>query len=143
MKDYEKLKEMLCDEVSKIAKKGELSAGSLETVQKLTDTIKNIGKIEMLEGSGEYSEDDGMWRAEGSYRGGSGGTSYARGRGRNARRDSMGRYSSDGDTSYRRGGYSRDEGKDYMVEQIEGLMDDADPKSREALRRAIKQIEGT
>ena len=83
MKSLEKLKDMLCEELDKIGKKGELSAGMLETVHKLTDTIKNIDKIEMYE---QYEED--------------GGSSYARGRGRNARRDSMGRYSREGGPSY-------------------------------------------
>ena len=88
MKYLEELKEMLCEELEKIGKKGELSAGSLETVHKLTDTIKNLGKIEMLEEqSGGYSHESG--------------NSYARGRGRNAKRDSMGRYS-------REGGYSEE-----------------------------------
>lgn len=145
-KDYDRLKDILCEEVEKIAKKGELSAGSLDTVHKLTDTIKNIDKIQMLEDDDDYSEDGGMWRAEGGY----GGSSYARGRVRGARRDSMGRYSSADDdmsyanrrgTHYVRGHYSRDDGKDYMIEQIEDLMEDADTKSKEALKRAIKQIE--
>lgn len=147
MKDYEKLKDMLCEEVEKIAKEGRITASNLETVHKLTDTIKNIDKIEMLEDDGEYSEDGRMWRAEGSYRGGS---SYARGRGRYGRRDDMARYSSiDDDASYAnrrgthyvRGHYSRDDGKDYMMEHIEDLMEDADPKSKEILKRAIKQLE--
>lgn len=38
------LKEMLCKELDEIAKKGEMSAGDLETVHKLTDTVKNIEK---------------------------------------------------------------------------------------------------
>ena len=81
MKSLYELEEMLCDELDEIVGKGELSAGSLDVVHKLTDTIKNIDKIEMLEDDG-YSED---------YEGGS---SYRRGRGR--KRDSMGRYSRDG-----------------------------------------------
>lgn len=43
------LKDMLCAELDEIGKKGEMSAGDLETVHKLTDTIKNIDKITMLE----------------------------------------------------------------------------------------------
>ena len=156
MKSYERLKDMLCEELEKIAKKGELSAGSLDLAHKLTSTIKNIDKIEMYE---EFDEEGGA-----SYEGGS---SYRRGRGRNARRDSMGRYSREGGYSedgyseeggsYRRGGssyerggrgrssydggYSRDGAKDYMIDKIEEMMEEADPKSKEALKRCIKQIE--
>ena len=56
------LKEMLMDEVGKIAKKGELTAGSLETVDKLLNSIKNACKIEMYEeysDGGDYSQEAG------------------------------------------------------------------------------------
>ena len=81
------------------------------------------------------SYDDGMHR--------DGGYSYARGR-RYARRDSMGRYSRDGGMSYRggmRGGYSRDDAKSYMIEQIEEMMETAEkPAEKEALRRCMDAL---
>lgn len=40
MKVMYDLKDMLCAELDEIGKKGEMSAGDLETVHKLTDTIK-------------------------------------------------------------------------------------------------------
>lgn len=136
MKSLYELREMLCDELDEIVGKGELSAGSLDVVHKLTDTIKNIDKIEMLEEDG-YSED---------YEGGS---SYRRGRGRNARRDSMGRYSRDGGyyggEFYGRtdgGRYSRDDGKDHLMKTIREMMDDAkNEREREAYRKAMKELE--
>lgn len=162
-----KIKEKLNEELKmlekQIEKKDTLSAGDLELVHKLTDTIKNIDKICMLEEEEEGYSEKSYWMGDGRMYGQSyeGGQSYARGRGRNAKRDRMGRYSSDDGMSYEdsyardgkggsrggRGGYSReggmsyDEGKEYMVEKIEELMADADPKSREALKRAVKQIE--
>ena len=51
------LKDKLCEELEEIARKGELGAGDLEIVHKLTDTIKNIDKIEMLEEDDGYSRD--------------------------------------------------------------------------------------
>jgi hypothetical protein len=73
-----------------------------------------------------------------------GGSSYARGRGRYAKRDSMGRYSRDGGMSYRggmRGGYSRDDAKSYMIEQIEEMMETAEkPAEKEALRRCMDAL---
>lgn len=138
------LKEMLCKELEEYGAKGELTAGSLEIVDKLAHAIKNLDKI--IEKEGEYSERGGSYRG-GSYareqgggnRGGQDGRSsnrggsYARqGRGMNARRDSMGRYS-------REGGYSRDEGREEMVMQLEDLMQDA-PNQR--IRSRIEQLIG-
>ena len=154
------LKDLLCAELEDYAEKGKksgkMSMGDLESIHKLTDTIKNILKIDMLEGETGYSE-DGAYIGEGriygtSYDGYDRGTSYARGRGRYAKRDSMGRYSSrgmsyDDDMSYARGGrggnrgYSRDDGKAYMMEQLEDMMEDAEkPAEKEALRRCMDAL---
>lgn len=131
------LKEKLCDELDEIARKGELGAGDLEIVHKLTDTIKNLDKIEMLEDGG-YSQ-AGDWEIEGrAYNRGS---SYAR-----RKRDSMGRYSRDG--RMMRGGYrdgrmySRADAKEDMMDQMEALMEQAgSEKEREAIRRCMGQLE--
>ena len=141
MKHLEKLKEALCEELDKFAKSGDVTVNSLEKIHKLTDTIKNIDKIMMLEEEGGYSEgymDDGMMH----------GSSYARGR-RYAKRDSMGRYSSEGGSyeggsSYERGGqggYSRDEAADWMMRELGSMMEDADPKQREALKKCMRELE--
>ena len=45
MKHWEELRDTLCRELDEIAEKGELSAGDLETVDKLTHTMKNLDKI--------------------------------------------------------------------------------------------------
>ena len=105
MNELYELKDMLCKELEEMGSKGELTAGSLDTIDKLAHAVKNLDKvIECYEE--EYSNDGGDMG--GSYRGGNSyrdGRSYARGRGRNARRDSMGRYSSrysrDGDMGMR------------------------------------------
>ena len=151
----EDLKDLLCAELEDYAEKGKksgkMSMGDLESIHKLTDAVKNILKIDMLEEESGYSE-DGHYMGEGriygtSYESGyseRGGSSYARGRGRYARRDSMGRYSRDGGMSYRggmRGGYSRDDAKHYMVEQIEEMMENAEkPAEREALKRCMEAL---
>ena len=57
------LKEKLCEELEEIARKPEMSAGDLEAAHKLTDTIKNIDKIEMLEEDDGYSR-AGNWEAD-------------------------------------------------------------------------------
>ena len=73
MRHLEKIRDMLCDELDQIAEKGELTAGNLETVDKLTHSIKSVDTIMAMQDAG-YSE-----RSYPRY-------SYAR-------RDSMGRYS--------------------------------------------------
>ena len=147
------LKDLLCAELEDYAEKGKksgkMSMGDLESIHKLTDTVKNILKIDMLEEETGYSE-DGHYMGEGRIYG----ASYARGRGRYAKRDSMGRYSRDGgrysyddDMSYARsrgyrGGYSRDEGKHYMMEQLEEMMEEAStPTEREALKKCMQALE--
>ena len=162
----ETLKDLLCAELEDYAEKGQkankMSAGDLEAIHKLTDTVKNILKIDMLEEESGYSE-DGRYMGEGriygtSYESGyseRGGSSYARGRGRYARRDSMGRYSSRGGMSYdddmsyarggrggNRGGYSREDGKEYMMGELERLMKKASTHTeREALEECMQTLE--
>ena len=133
------LKEKLCKELEGYGERGELSASILDTVDKLAHAIKNLDKIiEVYE-----MEEEGSYR-DGSYRGGSyrrsynmgsdeDDGSYRRGRGRNARRDSRGRYSSDG-------GYSR--ASEDMVDQLQEMMDMApDEKTRQDIQRLMKKME--
>ena len=149
------LKDLLCAELEDFAEKGKksgkMSMGDLESIHKLTDTVKNIMKIDVLKEEAGYSE-DGTYMGEGRIYGTSyddgmhreGGYSYARGRGRYAKRDSMGRYSRDDGMHYRggmRGGYSRDDGKHYMMEQLEEMMEEAEkPAEKEALRRCMDAL---
>ena len=134
MHELYELKTMLMDEVKKIAQKGELTAGSLETVDKLLNSIKNACKIIMYDeysDEGEYSQANGM-----NY-----GNSYARGRGRNAQRDSMGRYSSEGGRYSRRGGYSYAESSE-KVAMLREMMDEVSTdEERRALQKLIRKME--
>ena len=121
------LKEKLCEELEEIARKPEMSAGDLEAAHKLTDTNKNIDKIEMLE------EDDGYSRA-GNWEADMRGT-YARGSSyRGRKRDSMGRYSRDGR-------YSRHASPD-MMDKLQTMMDNASTeRERDAIRRLMNEME--
>ena len=126
------LKEKLCKELDEIARKPEMGAGDLEIIHTLTDTIKNLDKIEMLEEDG-YSR-AGNWEAD--MRGTYGRGSSYRGR----KRDSMGRYSREGRDG--RGGYSRDSAKDEMMRHLDEMMDSASSeKEREIIRRTMSQLE--
>lgn len=121
------LKEKLCEELEEIARKPEMSAGDLEAAHKLTDTIKNIDKIVMLEEDNGYSR-AGDWEAD--MRG-----TYARGSSyRGRKRDSMGRYSRDGR-------YSRHASPD-MMDKLQTMMDNASTeRERDAIRRLMNEME--
>lgn len=137
MEYMHELKEKLCNELEEIARKGELGAGDLEIIHKLTDTIKNLDKIEMLEDGG-YSQAGDWDDGRGSYGRGS---SYAN-RGKHYVRGHYSRegYSNEGNSS--RGGYSRHDAKEAMMEQMEALMDQAESeKERQAIRRCMSQLE--
>ena len=154
MEYIEKIKKMLCKELDEYAMKGKISGSDLDMIWKLTDTVKNLDKIEMLEDGDSHDGYSEM--REYPYMGGS---SYARGRGRYAKRDSMGRYSSEGgsyeggssyddyseENSYRGGrsgrGYSRDDAKDHMMNKLGEMMTSADEEQREILKDAMRKIE--
>ena len=139
MEYIEKIKKMLCKELDEYAMKGRISGSDLDMIWKLTDTVKNLDKIEMLEDGGSYDGYSVM--REYPYMGGS---SYARGRGRYAKRDSMGRYSSDMGDDYsermdRR--YSRDDAKDHMMSKLGSMMESADPNEREIIKDCMRKLE--
>ena len=119
------LKEMLCKELKEYGEKGEMTAGTLDVVDKLAHTVKNLDKIiEAYEDEGNsgyypYAYDDSMNRGGRSYNGSYRGRSYAR------RRDSMGRYSRDG-----------------LADKMRELMEDApDDRTRQEIKRMVEKLE--
>ena len=112
------LKDMLMSELEEYGKKDELSAGSLEIVDKLCHAIKNLDKIIWC------CEEDGYSNKSMSYR--SDGRSYAR------NRDSRGRYTS-------RSGYSR---TGNLAERVRGMMVDApDDRTRQEMESLAYRLE--
>lgn len=143
IEDLYDLCDIISDEIaeatSKIHQAGGMTAGDVDYIDKLTHAMKSLkATIAMMEAEedGGWSYDDGM--NGGSYardgrmmpRGGSYARGDNRGRGSNAKRDRMGRYSSRG--------YSRAEGVKEMLEQA---MSEAETeREREAIRKAIKEL---
>jgi len=126
---YDDLKDM-CETLSrelgktnnKMSSGGNISAGDMEYIDKLTHAIKSI-KTTMAMMDSEYSNRGSY---DGSYE-----NSFASGRGRNARRDTMGRYSSER-------GYSRNE----MVDNLRDLMESApDDRTRQEFQRFINKVQ--
>lgn len=140
-----KLIDYICDEMEQLEKKaeknGKLSMQELQYADTLAHLKKNVLTADAMMGEDEYSNMDG---------------SYARGRGSNARRDSMGRYSRDDMGSYRDGGiyrgnsyrggsyergYSRDGSKEDLMMQLRDMERDADDETKHMIKKWIKQIE--
>lgn len=121
------LKDMLCEELEHIANKGELTAGSLETIDKLTHSIKSLATIIAMEDS-EYSYENR--NMDGSYRG----NSYAR-RGRYSRANRG------GNRGYSRRRYSRDDEMEKVIEKLEKMVEQTeDPTAKNAIEQAIEMM---
>ena len=116
-----KLIDYICDEIDELERKaekdGKLTMSEIQYLDILAHAKKNLLKTEDYDGG--YSE-RGM-----SYE-----SSYARGRGRNARRDSMGRYS----RGYSRGG--------SIMDELHDLMENApDERTRMEYEKMIDKME--
>lgn len=132
------LRDNLMDELEKFADKP-ITEQNLEYIDKLSHSIKcldtvygmNIGEQESREGYSGRMYRDGMSGRRGYFytqRDG-GGTSNRR------RRDSMGRYADDYS-----GRYSRDEAKDKLIGEMEGMMGDVSPEAQHAIQKAIHAL---
>ena len=123
MHKLHELKEKLMQELEDYSENGKFSKDDVESIKYIASAIDHICNI--VEDSDEYSnmyygEDDGPY-ARGGNR------SYARGRGRNARRDAMGKYS---------------RANDDIVEQLRMMMQEApDERTRQEFQRFIAKVE--
>lgn len=115
MRKMEELKDMLCDELDRITAEGKLTAGALDTVDKLTHSIKSIDTILAMNGySGDYY----------------GGNSYAM-------RDSRGRYSRT--DMYSRDGYSMD--SEDVKHDLRDIMNRThNSRVKNAIREALREM---
>ena len=91
MEHLKKIKKKALAELEEFGEKKELNIGDYTTIHMLTDTIKNIDKICMLEEEGGYSQAVDMDRRMMPHYN-QGGHSYTDG-GYRQKRDSRGRYS--------------------------------------------------
>ena len=149
MHEIYELKMKLLDELGDYAQNGKFSEDDAKNIKNLAGAVDHLCNI-LMDADEEYSGQMGGnmggmsyqrggqgGNRGGSYRGSYEGGSYARGNGRgrgsNARRDSMGRYSSER-------GYSRD--PQEMAEQLRDLMEDApDETVRRDIERLLRKVE--
>lgn len=140
MKNMWKLKETLCEQLEEYTGRTKLAGGDLQTVHMLTDTIKNLDKIERLEDEemGEYSHARRRRDARGRYS-----------------RD-VGQYAYDDGDSFADGGmqgnmcgnirgdysrrYSRADGKERMMQILEGMRDGVHGTEKETVERMIDMV---
>lgn len=152
MHELYELKEKLMKELTEYAQNGKFSKEDAEAIKYIASSIDHICNIVERMEEEEYSERgggqggnsrysyEGSNYARGGNRGGSSrgqgsnynsreGGSYARGRGQNARRDSMGRYSRAGDP-------------EQMIEQLEDMMQDApNEQIKKDIQRLVEKME--
>lgn len=139
MHELYEIKDKLMKELEEYGSK-EMSPGSLEVIDKLAHSIKNICKIMESAEDEEYSIRGGSYRSSyerggnrNAYEGGRGG-SYVRGRGRNTRRDSMGRYSG-------MDGYSRADSMEELVESVREMMQELPQNVQQDAQRFVQKLE--
>lgn len=132
VREWEDLKKKLCKELEEIKQAKKFDMGDIETIDKITHSLKSIdyiieneddGYSQAYRGgsrTGAYSQ-DGNWAAEGSYDGYNRGNSYAR-RGMH----------------YVRGHYSR--GGDELMERMEEMMNNGSVSmaERNTLEKAME-----
>lgn len=119
------LKDEMCDELMELTDKKNRSPGDVEMIGEIVDIILDIHRIEDYCEGGEYSR-AGEWEADmrGTF-GRDAGNGYTRGNS----------YANRG-RHYVRGHYSRTDGRDRMISDIEDMMQDATGAERDAYKRA-------
>lgn len=138
-----KLIEYICDELEdlehKIDKGAKLSMQEVQYMDTLAHAKKNLLKgEEMMEEDEGYSMARGRYSREGMYsnEGGYSNARGGRGRGSNARRDSMGRYSSD--RYSREGGYSMED--DFRMDLQELMQAAPNEQVKQKLQRIMSEM---
>ena len=125
------LKDKLMKELGEYSQNGKYSKEDVETIKYMASAIDHMCNIIEKAEEEEYSQRGGGYAYDngnmgGSYRGGGyrySRNSYARGRGQNARRDSMGRYSNaDGDFEEQLEQLMRNAPNDQIRQQVQNLM---------------------
>lgn len=138
MEYIHKIKKLLCEELKSYKDIPEINKTVLDEIWKLTDTIKNLDKIKLLEESESHSYNSYDYYDEES--------SYRRGRGPGAKRDSMGRYSRDG---YSEEGYSErmshrmshDQAKDHMMQKLGEMSRVATGEQKKILEDCMRDLD--
>ena len=159
MHEIMELKENLMAELGEYARSPKLSVEDVMVVKALASATDHLCNIVMAAeeeegysmrgqgGGSRYSREGGQGGSRYSREGGGrysreggenryarAGYSYARGRRGNVRRDSMGRYA-------REGGYSRADGMEELMDEINGMMGELPPNLQQEAQKFVRKIE--
>lgn len=124
MRDYEKLENMICEQLERITNKDDINASTLDMIDKLTHSIKSIKRIMSEHEDGGCSR-TGTYMMRGDYNNYDRDSSYRRGR-----RDRMGRYSRDG--------YNDHESTISELEELHRSV--KDEKERDIIKKCIEMM---
>ncbi len=133
-------KEKLTKELTDMIKKRDITISDLDVIYK---SVKTIYYLTTIEAMGDYSQGGNYNRYGGSY-GGYG--SYDGRAGRDG--DSDGRYSEGYDRrmgsydGYERYAYSGHDSKKHMIQQMKEMMQNMEPRDKQAVQECISRIEG-
>lgn len=127
MHELMELKEKLIKELEDYSQNGKFSKEDVEVIKYMASAVDHLCNI--VEGEDEYSRRGGYERGGNTpYRTYDDRGSYARGRGRNARRDSMGRY-------------SRAEGVEELVNTVRDMMQELPQNLQMDAQRFVQKLE--
>ena len=117
--DFNHVKDMIYREIDEISEQNQLTIECVEALGELVDILKDIAEIEAMENYGDngYSNNGGYSQRGGKYMRYYDGNSYGGYSGNSYR------------GSYRRNGYSREDGRQYMISELERMMNEAQNES--------------
>lgn len=118
MHELYELKDKLIRELEDYSKNGKFSKEDVESIKYMASAVDHLCNI--MDDEEGYSQRGRMMSYEGN--------SYVRGRGRNARRDSMGRY-------------SNADGVDELVNTVRNMMQDLPTNLQQDAQRFVQKLE--
>ena len=142
------LRDKLMDELEQFAET-KITEQNIMFIDTIAHAIKCIDTVVAMEEDSYESRESREGYSGRRYREGGSREGYSGRRGGGSsrrRRDSMGRYadgySNDGYSNEYSGrrGYSRDEAKDKLIDEMEGMMGDVSPEAQHAIQKAIHAL---
>lgn len=134
-KSLMEVKDKLTTELTDMVKKRDITVADLDVIYK---SVKTIYYLTTIEAMGDYSQD--------SYRGSYDGMRYSRDGRAGRDGDSDGRYSEGYDRSmdsYRGSyAYSGHDSKEHLIKEMKNMMQDLDPRAKQAVKDCINRMEG-
>jgi hypothetical protein len=118
------LKEKLVKELEDYAQNGKFSKEDVESIKYMASAVDHLCNIVERADEDSYSRNYSYERPRRLYDG----RSYARGRGRNAKRDSIGRYSGA-------------EGAEELIDTVRGMMGDLPQNLQMDAQRFVQKLE--